>query len=60
MAEGFLVGSASRTGEIVVLVKPGGVGGEVASGRAHLVHSPGHTLPQSDKGVRGQAGGYPE
>jgi len=57
VAERFLVGSTSRTGEIVVLIEPGEMGGDVAFGQAHLLDAPGHELPQSHKGVRGQAGG---
>ena len=57
MAERFLVGSASRTGEVVVFIEPEGVGGELDCGRAHLVDSRGHELPQSHEGLWGPAGG---
>ena len=44
---------APRTGCVVLLVEPGGVGGQVTLPCSHVVDYPCHKVPQAHEGVRG-------
>jgi len=55
--EGFWLSSTARASWVWVLVKPGGVGGQVALSRTHLVDPSCHKLPQAHERVWGEGGG---
>ena len=57
MWEAFWFDPASGAGCVGILIKPGGVGGQVAFRRSHLVDSSCHKLPQTQERVRGEGGG---
>ena len=57
MLEGLWFASASRAGYVGALVEPGGVGGQVALCRSHLVDPTCHELPQAHEGLWGEGGG---
>ena len=56
MPERFRFDPASRAGSVGVLVEPGGVGGQVAFRRSHLVNPSCSKLPQTHERVRGEGG----
>jgi len=55
--EGFWFSSAAGAGKVWVLIEPGGVCGQVAFCRSHLVDSPCHELSKTHEGVWGKGGG---